>query len=271
MLSSLASLRQHREKYCRYRPQMKAKRQVKALAKVPAEIDDDDEYWGEGDESYVYRTKVSVNGRVRDYEMIPTGDVVDVKRWLLNEEALVKYLFDKMKDFLVRGRMVLKAWFVKRNNATFEVMRREIVYLSSLPANLVHDFHHWYNSHVIGIIKNLENFCKQDSDLDFDGVESLAINLNLLPNLSGRAFFQLPDKLKRIKAVVNVDSDKNCFKYALLSILHYGDIKVNRNRPSNYTQWLGELDFGEVNPSDVSIKCVSKIEKLNNLKINIYV
>ena len=236
-------------------------------------IDDGEiEFRGEDDESYITRTRVSVNGRAREYEMVPHQELVEPERWIHAEEALVKRVFDQMDEFLVRGRLVLRAWFVKRKPATGEVLSREKMYLSSLPSDFIHDFHQWYFQHTAALIRNFNNLTKGASNLEFDGVNALEIKFNLLPNLSGRAFFQLPDNLKRKQAVVNVQTHKSCFKYALLSILHYSDLNLNNRRyPSKYAQWLGELDFGEVDESDVSIKDVRKIEQLNNIKINIHV
>ena len=222
------------------------------------------------------RSRVSINGRVRDYEMRPDREddepIVDVERWLRAEEATVREVFDQFAEFLVRGRLVLRGHFIRRDPATFEVLQRDLLYVSSLPANFVHDFHHWYEQHILGIINNLESLTKRSSNLELEGIEALEIKFNLLPNLSGRGYFQLPDKLNRKKAVINVNTNKDCFKYALLSILHYSDVENNFFRASKYEQWLEELEFGEVDPSDVHIKSdVPKIEKLNNLKINIHV
>ncbi|MEL7181826.1 MAG: hypothetical protein AAFN63_18715 [Pseudomonadota bacterium] len=199
---------------------MRARQPVVARQRVAAVVDIDDDEMIQSEGSSVSRTHVSANGRARDYELMSSG-VCDVERWLSAEEALVRRVFDKMDEYLVKGRLVLKAWFVKRNPATFEVLRREMFYVSSLSADFVHDFHHWYNRHTSGIIKNLESFVKRDSNLEFDGVEALVLKFNLLDNLSGRSFFKLPDALNTRKAVINVDCKDSCFKYALLSILHY--------------------------------------------------
>ena len=94
--------------------------------------------------------------------------------------------------------MVLRAQFAKRNAATGELLRREILYVSSLSANFVHNFHDWYSSHISAILNNLESLTNRDSDLELDGIEALVLKFTLLPNLSGRGFFQLPDKLKRM-------------------------------------------------------------------------
>ena len=274
-LSSEASLKQHKDKYCKYRDGKKAKLSRVDCHRRAVNIDDGEiEFWSEDndDDSFITRTRCSVNGRAREYEMVSCHDVVDPERWIRAEESLVRTVFEQMDEFLVRGRLVLRAWFVKRNVATGEVLRREMMYLSSLPADFIHDFHQWYFQHTTALIRNLNNLTKGESNLEYDGIEALEIKLNLLPNLSGRTFFQLPDVLKRKHAVVNVQTNEACFKYALLSILHYSDLnQSNRRYPSNYARWLGELDFGEVDESDVSIKDVRKIEELNNIKINIHV
>jgi hypothetical protein len=55
---------------------------------------------------------------------------------------------------------------------------------------------------------------------------------------------ELPSKLSAKKAVVNVDVHKNySFKYAVLSVLHYGDVPTHRNRATQYAPWLNELNF----------------------------
>ena len=200
------------------------------------------------DDSQVTRTRVSASGRARDYSMVSNAVVYDVERWLSAEEALVRRVHSALDEYVVKGRMVLKAWFVKTNPATAEVLRRELVYLSSLAASYIHNFQQWYSEHIIGIIKNLETFNRNDSGLEYDCIEGLDIKFNLLPKLSGRAHFSLPNKLKQMRAVVNIDVKEAYFKYALLSIMHYKDIAFNRQRASKYEQWLDDLDFGDVDP-----------------------
>ena len=269
-LSCLNNLTRHQELYCRYRNGKKAKCPV-ARQRDVVEIDDGDAQFG-SDDNVASRTQISLNGRVRDYELHPTRPEFDVPRWLTEVEEIVKRVFRQFDDYLVRGRMVLRAKFVKRDPSTLEVLSSEIMYLSSLPADFIHDFQQWYERHTLAIIKNLDNFQQKESSLEFECIELLDLKFNLLNNLSGRAYFQLPDKLKRMQAVINVETNKNCFQYALLSILHYQDLKTNRQRSAKYEQWLEELEFGEVDPSDVHIRSdVPKIEKLNNIKINIHV
>ena len=163
----------------------------------------------------------------------------------------------------------MSVWFVKRNAAMGEVMQRELFGMSSSSATFIHDFHEWYIQHIRVIIKHLDDFVRNGSNWEIDGIEDLRIKLNLFDKLSGQAPFKIPEKLARMQAIVNVDS-KECFKYACLSILHYKDLTDNRHRPSKYMPCLDELKFDGIDVSDVHIRHdIPKIEKLNNIKISV--
>jgi len=271
-LASAASLAQHEEKYCRYREGKKAKPLRNKMTDV-VNVGDEQAVLRSGDDdaaSCIRLLSASVNGRARDYVLTP-HDVADVHILLPREEPLVERLIDRFDDFLVRGRMVMSVWFVKRNAATGEVMQRELFGMSSSSATFIHDFHEWYIQHIRAIIKHLDDFVRNGSNWEIDGIEDLRIKLNLFDKLSGQAPFKIPEKLARMKAIVNVDSQE-CFKYACLSILHYKDVTEHRYRPSKYRPWLDELKFDGIDVSDVHIRHdIPKIEKLNNIKINVHV
>ena len=167
--------------------------------------------------------------------------------------------------------MVLKAAFVKRDPRTQAIISREYFYFSSLPTQQIVSFHDWYHQHVEAIKTNFDNFQSRDSDLEYDGVDCLFLKFSLFPDRTGQAHFELPKELKNKQAVINVDTSHSCFKYALLSILHYKDVSQHRYRASKYDAWKDELKFDDVDVNNVNIKKdVCKIEKQNNIKINIH-
>ena len=157
------------------------------------EIDDEYEFLSLEDDSCITRTAMSVNGRVRVYEMVPGDeDGGDAEAWLKLNESTVERVFKKSYKYLVKGRMVLRAWFIKRDHATNQVLRRVLLYVSSLAADFINDFEHWYQQHIAAIVRNLNNLTRRDSDLEFDGIEALEIKFNLIDAVSGRGVFQLP-------------------------------------------------------------------------------
>ena len=267
-LATTASLRQHREKYCRYREGRRAPRPAARVRLNAVSVTDDIEF--DSERSCLRRKHVGLNGRVRDYDLIPNERVVDVERWLSAEESLVRRLYDALDDYVIKGRMVMRAWFVKINPHNGEVVRRVLFYLPSLSASLIHDFQHWYEMHSRGLLKHVDSFHNMDSDLVLDCIEAIEFKFSLLDNLNAESFFKLPDSLERKQAVVNVNSPTACFKYALLSMLHYSEVKINRNRVSQYAAWEDELDFGDVDVNKVDLrKDIAKVEDLNNIQVNV--
>ena len=110
-LSSAAVLSQHMEKYCRYRLGKKAKQSVMRRGDVL--IDDDCEFRNE--QSVVNRKGTSKRSHARDYELTTRENVVDVQRWLLQEEPLVRRVYDALYEYHIKGRLLLKDLFIKRS------------------------------------------------------------------------------------------------------------------------------------------------------------
>ena len=79
---------------------------------------------------------------------------------MIDAESMVRHVYDASSEFLVKGHMVLKAWFVKCNPATGVVLHRDEFYLLTLPADMIYDFEEWYSRHTIAIINNLESFTR---------------------------------------------------------------------------------------------------------------
>ena len=52
-----------------------------------------------------------------------------------------------------------------------------------------------------------------------------------------------------------------CLKYAILSILHYGDVKHHPERVSSYRKWEEELNFSQVDIKNINI---SKLDQGDN-------
>lgn len=101
---------------------------------------------------------------------------------------------------------------------------------------------------IIAIIESkVAFFMNRGSNWQIDGVKHLDLHITRYTSLrqvAGRSNFQsieLPPSLSSKHAVVNVHNPgPDCFKYALLSVLHYPDVKKDRQRPAKYSEWLDE-------------------------------
>ena len=81
-----------------------------------------------------------------------------------------------------------------------------------------------------------------------DGLENVVLKVSMCENVVGRGKFTLPKDLAKRTAVVNVNCERACFKYAVLSVLHYNDFrKQYRQRVSKYAAWENKLNFDGLN------------------------
>ena len=212
-------------------------------------------------------------GHACDYDLLPNETCSDVLQFFQMSASLVQDLLRALSpSYILKGRMIARVRTLKLNN-TGQVEKEVFLYFASHSATIVdNDYEAWYNSHSTRIIEALDEFSRQSSDLQIDCIERVYVKLNLANNANGQGLFTLPPKIAKTKSIVNVNTASECFKYALLSVLHYNDVsRGTHNRPYSYREWVGELDFGDLDVNNISISDVSKIEKLNNLKINVHV
>ena len=84
-------------------------------------------------------------------------------------------------------------------------------------------------------------------------------------------YIDLPPVIKTKKAVINVkNKDNRCFEYAISSALHRKEIKAGHQRPSKYKEYLGKLDFTDIE-FPVSLKDTDNFEKQNlGIGVNVF-
>ena len=228
----------------------------------------------EDDFASVTLTKHAFGGRVSEYDLKSKEPCSDVMGFFQLSADLVKRLIQSLSpSYILQGRMVARARFFQLNDKG-ERVEETFLFFPSHPQNVMDgDGEEWYGSHSRRIIELLDTVTQNSSNLEFDCIERVYIKLILRDNVDGQGIFTLPPLLnKKRHAIVNVDAPSECFKYALLSVLHYNDVSnQQRNNPNSYREWEGELDFGDLDVSSIKIADVSKIERLNNLKINVHV
>ena len=216
--------------------------------------------------------RVSMNNAVRDYRMQPSnGAITNFWKWFHEDKIIIEALFNNLNNFRLKALIYLNVNYVKLDHQTGEVLERRLIAHPSSSATEVVDCDAWLSQHIDGLKSMIEKFCEKDSDLIFDGVEFADIKVTLLENHSGEGSFKLPPSLKNKSAVINVDCESHCFKYAVLSILHYQDVKTHRYRTSQYKQWEDELKFEDMNASNMKLKDIEKFEKQNNMKIVVHI
>ena len=222
----------------------------------------------------IHLGKYAFGGHVCEYDLKSHETCSDVMQFFQMSAALVRDLVRSLSpSYFLLGRMVLRARYFKVNDRG-ERLEELFLFFPSLPQNTIgEDGEEWYTSHSTRIIELMNTMNRNSSNIEFDSIERVYIKLVLRDNVNGQGVFTLPPKLaKKRQAVVNVNTPSECFKYALLSVLHYADVPArDRTNKEAYEEWVGEIDFGDIDVDNVCINDIPKIERLNNLKINVHV
>ena len=213
-------------------------------------------------------------GHACEYDLMSHEPCSEVLQFFQLSAALTRDLIKSLSpSYVLKGRMVARVRYFRVNDDG-ERVEEILHYFPSLPTSHVDfDGEHWYSSHSHRMIELIDNMNRNSSNIEFDSIERVYIKLLLLDNVNGQGIVKLPPKLaKKRQAIINVNTPSECFKFALLSVLHYNDVpSQQRQDRESYREWVGELNFGDIDIDNVSINDVPKIEKLNNLKINIHV
>ena len=117
------------------------------------------------------------------------------------------------------------------------------------------------------IIERIEEFVQNGSGWKIDSLTTLWIDFAKYEPIKGSSYIPLPDVLKNKRAVINIkNDDDNCLRYTLRSALF--PAKHNIEKVSSYPKEDG-LNFNNIE-SPTPISQLKKVEKQNNLAINVY-
>ena len=106
--------------------------------------------------------------------------------------------------------------------------------------------------------------------------EAINIDLRLATHDPTRAgsYLRLPDKIRESLSVLNIKNDDNlCALWCILAHLYpkYRDSakKYRSTKPNAYREHMDEIDTGDLQ-FPLRIRDIGKLERLNNLNINVY-
>jgi len=198
-----------------------------------------------------------------------------------NQDRFVTYLAEmtrKYKNFKVQFKLEANVRKVHPNSEGEIEIKEDTAWFSSsktqtapLVSNRTQNWDALMNAFAT-IYNLIDIYNENGSDWRFQSVRSFHINIiRVIPfHNRGSSYIPTPSELASKKAIVNVQNeDQQCFKWALLSALHYDEIKKNHNRPSSYKKWENDLDFSGIS-FPVSVKSIPTFEEKNNLTINVY-
>ena len=125
----------------------------------------------------------------------------------------------------------------------------------------------FYNNSSAQIQTGIEKFTNAASGLEIDHCIKIYLNIAKYEPLKGSSYIPLPKALANKKAMINVKNDDNkCLEWALKSALY--PAKTNVCNKYRYTKY-GDLNMNSIDfPTPISQ--IPKVEKQNNLAINVY-
>ena len=124
-----------------------------------------------------------------------------------------------------------------------------------------------YNKQTAYIQTWIEKFTNTASGLEIDHCVKLYLNIAKYEPLKGSSYIPLPEVIANKQAIINIKNDDNkCLEWALKSALY--PAKNHLNNLYSYTKCpnlnMEGIDF----PTPISQ--ISKVEKQNNIAINVY-
>ena len=181
----------------------------------------------------------SLRGALRTYRFTVTEPCLTLPTFLDNVRPVLLETVDLLKEQTVKVGSTL---VIVMTRMVEEEEREERFYLSLTTTPLSHSFIEEMEGQLT---ERLETFTQRGSGHVLKSIEALDWSIgecHNVPFLVGHGPVKLPKSLAAKKAVVNVDSpDGECFRYALLSVLHYDHVQAKkRGRASQYDPWLNE-------------------------------
>ena len=98
----------------------------------------------------------------------------------------------------------------------------------------------------------------------------LDVNFHQLNLTRGSSYLPLPDRLANNRAVINpnIESNEECFKWAVITALHHVEIKSHREKISKLRRYADNEDWGGLE-FPLPIKGISEFERRNDVSVKV--
>ena len=116
----------------------------------------------------------SIKGRVQDFIISFNQPEIEIEKIVTNTLDLVKRLFEKFKDKIIKARLVANVRFI---NSKDEIYNH---HFPSYQMETVWDVEEFFENHMLKIASRLDNFNAKCSNLLIDSVEHIHIALVFL-------------------------------------------------------------------------------------------
>lgn len=130
-----------------------------------------------------------------------------------------------------------------------------------------------YINYAINFIKEkIDTFQQNGSGWRFIKISKAVCNVYKFEPIKGGSYIDLPESIKNKKCCINIkNEDERCLQYCINLHFHKHEenLKKNKERVSKYEQYKTEFGLDRIE-YPVSLKDISKIEKMINKPINVF-
>lgn len=121
------------------------------------------------------------------------------------------------------------------------------------------------------IDKEIEHYKSSTSDMVVHEIVGVELFIYKYVPPKGRSYLELPKNCPK-RSVINVKNDDNmCFKWAVLSALHYKDVnQKSASKVCVYKKYEKELNFDGIEFPVSGLSSYKRFEKLNEQPINVF-
>ena len=119
------------------------------------------------------------------------------------------------------------------------------------------------------ILNKVAQWISEGSGWTIKSVDSHYLNIVKYKPMNGSSYIQLPELLNNKKGLINLkNKDNECFRWCHIRHLNPQEKDPQRIKKSD-RDYISKLDYSEIE-FPVTIKQVNKIEKKNNIRINVF-
>ena len=215
-----------------------------------------------------------LNGGISVHEILPLGDDAhDLNIFFTRKEQQIRNILTRevVDRRAIRVVFSIVAEFSKYvTGKENSVVKQTTVENLSIP--LLSIYAGWEIDSAIedarrGLRDCIEEFVREGSGWIFDRIIRLEMSIVGFNPLAGSGWIELPEKLKRKQAIINIkNTDNRCFLYSVLA--HIYPEEHNPSRCSHYIDKTDRLNMDGIR-FPVELRQIPLFERMNRISINV--
>ena len=210
----------------------------------------------------------AMNGILRSIIITPSQQCITADQFISNTregiQHVLQYGLTNGETLKVFSATAVTMHMVNLADGTVDIEKTFYFTTKAIPIQSNVDISDFIDKVKEKIEKQIDKFTNHGSNWVVASIDNLRLSLVKYKVLRGGApNFVVPRELKAKKCVLNIELEgQECFKYALVASLHHSQIADNKNRKTNYDQFVQQYDFSDITfPATANDIC--KFQKQN--------